>query len=358
MGVKFVDPSPEARSPDRRVPRARGRLDLLLRVMTRASRHARRSPSLLLAWRPRPRAPSPPTPSRSSRAKTLKPPAGEGYFDDVFAPDPPTARRVAADPHRRRHVRQARALRRGHGQLADVVRPAGEVAGPGRHGAPARRQAAWSSSAARSPTIWRRFTRFASTAPENRPARSARRPRFGRPPADGTARAKLLVAFDRKLGTKGAEATFTVTPYDLTTLAPAGKPRVHKIDVTGELKPPGAALRRLLRRLHAHPERTPGRIRQEGRRAPAAQDGGHRRHQRQGGRPKAQIADIVGLGADRTAQAQHPGRSVFVELNEDGSGVDVVDAMGKKQPADAGGARSASTIRSRCASRRARRPGS
>ena len=29
----------------------------------------------------------------------------------------------------------------------------------------------------------------------------------------------------------------------------------------------------------------------------------------------------------------HPDRSLFVELNQDGSGVDVVDAMGKKQPA-------------------------
>ena len=38
---------------------------------------------------------------------------------------------------------------------------------------------------------------------------------FGRPPADGTARARLLVAFTRKLGAKGAEATFTVTPYDI-----------------------------------------------------------------------------------------------------------------------------------------------
>src|SRR5205085_6490488 len=62
---------------------------------------------------------------------------------------------------------------------------------------------------------------------------------FGRPPADGSARARLLVAFTRKLGAKGAEATFTVAPYDVTTLAPAGKPHVHHVDVTGELKPPG-----------------------------------------------------------------------------------------------------------------------
>ena len=45
---------------------------------------------------------------------------------------------------------------------------------------------------------------------------------FGRPPADGSPRARLLVAITRKLGAKGAEATFTVAPYDITTLAPAG----------------------------------------------------------------------------------------------------------------------------------------
>jgi hypothetical protein len=45
------------------------------------------------------------------------------------------------------------------------------------------------------------------------------------------------------------------------------------------------------------------------------------------------IADIVGWAQTGQLRQQHLGRSVFVELNEDGSGVDVVDAMGKKQPA-------------------------
>ena len=65
---------------------------------------------------------------------------------------------------------------------------------------------------------------------------------FERPPEDGTARAALLVAFDRKLGGHGAEATYTVTPYTLATLAPAGKPRAYKTDVAGELKAPLARL--------------------------------------------------------------------------------------------------------------------
>jgi len=50
---------------------------------------------------------------------------------------------------------------------------------------------------------------------------------FGRPPNDGTPRAALLVAFDRKLSGHGAEATYTVTPYTLATLAPAKAARVQ-----------------------------------------------------------------------------------------------------------------------------------
>ena len=42
---------------------------------------------------------------------------------------------------------------------------------------------------------------------------------------------------------------------------------------------------------------------------------------------------LVGWAQTGQLRQQHLGRSVFVELNEDGSGVDVVDAMGKKQPA-------------------------
>ena len=80
-----------------------------------------------------------------------------------------------------------------------------------------------------------RFDGSGQAGRQGRPRDRVRTPARGR---DG-ARAGLLVAFTRKLGTKGAEATFTVAPYDVTTLAPAGKPRVHHVDVTGELKPPG-----------------------------------------------------------------------------------------------------------------------
>ena len=79
---------------------------------------------------------------------------------------------------------------------------------------------------------------FASTPPASRRRRSVRRsPSAVRPPTARRARS-CWSAFDRKLGSKGAEATYTVTPFDLATLAPAGKPRVHKTDVAGELKTP------------------------------------------------------------------------------------------------------------------------
>jgi hypothetical protein len=45
------------------------------------------------------------------------------------------------------------------------------------------------------------------------------------------------------------------------------------------------------------------------------------------------IGDLVGFAQTSQLRQEHLDRSVFVELNEDGSGVDVVDAMGKKHAA-------------------------
>jgi hypothetical protein len=155
---------------------------------------------------------------------------------------------------------------------------------------------------------------------------------FGRPPSDGTARARLLVAFTRKIGTKGAEATFTVAPYDIATLAPTGKPRVHKVDVTGELKPPGVRFigffdgftRVLSERQGAYDKaadvRAPSKM--------AIVDAISGKIEKEGA-----IADLTGWAQTGQLRQEHLGRSLFVELNDDASGVDVVDAMGKKQPA-------------------------
>ena len=155
---------------------------------------------------------------------------------------------------------------------------------------------------------------------------------FGRPPADGTPRAGLLVAFDRKMGTRGAEGTYSVTPYDATTLAPSGKGRVYHTDVAGELKAPAV---RLIAFFDGYT------------RALGERPGAYDKAQDVRSPPKMVVVDalsgkvaseqeignIEGWAVTGLLRHDHPGRSLFVELNQDGSGVDVVDAMGKKQPA-------------------------
>jgi hypothetical protein len=155
---------------------------------------------------------------------------------------------------------------------------------------------------------------------------------FARPPEDGTSRAGLLVAFDRKLTGHGAEATYTVTPYTLPTLAPSGKPRVYKTNVAGELKAP-------MVRLIGFYE---GYTRILGERAEAYDKSADVR-----GHPKrsvvdalsgkvvneSEITDPVGWAVTGQLRRDHPGQSLFIDLNQDGSGVDVIDAMGKKVPA-------------------------
>jgi hypothetical protein len=155
---------------------------------------------------------------------------------------------------------------------------------------------------------------------------------FGRPPSDGTPRAALLVAFDRKLSGHGAEASYTVTPYTLATLAPAGKPHAYKTDVAGELKVPPARLigfydgytRILGEKPGAYDKATdvrqpPKKVVVDAVTGKTASEG--------------EISDPVGWAVTGQLRRDHPGQSLFVDLNQDGSGVDVIDAMGKKVPA-------------------------
>lgn len=156
---------------------------------------------------------------------------------------------------------------------------------------------------------------------------------FERPPEDGTARAGLLVAFDRKMSGHGAEATYAVTPYTLGTLAPSGKPRVYRTDVTGEIKgSPGVRLisfydgytRILGERLGAYDKVSD--MRQPPKRAVIDALTGKTT-------AETQITDPIGWAVTGQLRRDHPGQSLFVDLNQDGSGVDVIDAMGKKVPA-------------------------
>ena len=155
---------------------------------------------------------------------------------------------------------------------------------------------------------------------------------FERPPQDGTARAPLLVAFDRKLGGHGAEATYTVTAYTLATLAPAGKPRAYKTNVAGELKAPPVRLigfydgytRILGEKPGAYDKATD--VRQPPKKVVVDALTGKTASE-------SEISDPVGWAITGQLRRDHPGQSVFVDLNQDGSGVDVIDAMGKKVPA-------------------------
>ena len=269
------------------------------------------------------------TPKPLEPRHVLKPPAGEGYFDDVFAID--------ADGKRIALIRTDGATF-SKLELFEVAsgKPLGGFALPSDGLFPVEMELLAGNAGVvivgrekhddLAPLYAFRFDGAGKPAGKIGPATA-----FGRPPADGTGRARLLVAFTRKLGTKGAEATFTVAPYDVTTMAPAGKPRVHKVDVTGELKPPGVRYigffdgytRVLSERPGDYDKKAD--VRQQSKMAIIDAISG--KVEKEG-----PIADIVGWAQTGQLRQQHLGRSVFVELNEDGSGVDVVDAMGKKQP--------------------------
>ncbi|HZL20739.1 MAG TPA: hypothetical protein VFG23_23605 [Polyangia bacterium] len=156
---------------------------------------------------------------------------------------------------------------------------------------------------------------------------------FARPPADGTARAGLLVAFDRKLGGHGAEATYTVSPFSLATLAPAGKPRAYHTDVAGDLKTPPVRVigfydgytRLLGERLGAYDKAAD--VREPPRKVVIDALSGKILEE-------TEISDVVGWAVTGQLRRDNPGQALFVDLNQDGSGVDMIDAMGKKMPAD------------------------
>jgi hypothetical protein len=153
---------------------------------------------------------------------------------------------------------------------------------------------------------------------------------FERPPADGTPRANLLIGVDRKLG-KGAEATYTLTPYSFPTLAPYGKTKTHKIDGTGQLAAPPVRFvgffdgytRILGERSGAYDKSAD--VRKPSRKVVVDALNGKVLSE-------GEITDVPGWAVSSLLRRQHPDRSVFVELNQDGSGVDVVDEMGKQHP--------------------------
>jgi hypothetical protein len=154
---------------------------------------------------------------------------------------------------------------------------------------------------------------------------------FGRPSA---APADVLVAFDRKLGARESDVTYTVTPYHLETLTAAGKPRSYKT-IGGELKaPPFRLLDFEDGYTRAIGERPRAYVKKDDVREPARMA----MLDTLTGKivQEAEIGDVLAWAQAATLRARHPGHAVFAELNPDESGVDVVNAMGKRQPIELG----------------------
>jgi hypothetical protein len=269
-------------------------------------------------------------PKQLEPRQVLKPPPGEGYFDDVFALDA-DGKRVA--------VLRTDGATFAKLEIFDTAsgKPLGAFDLPGSELVPTDMELLAANAGVvvigrdkpdeEAPLYAFRFDGAGKAVGKIGPATA-----FGRPPADGTPRARLLVAFTRKLGAKGAEATFTIAPYDITTLAPAGKARVHHVDVTGELKPPGVRYIGFFDGFTRVLSERPGEYDKKADvRAPSKMaiiDALTGKVDKEG-----PIADLIGWAETGQLRQQSLDRSLFVELNDDTSGVDVVDAMGKKQPA-------------------------
>ena len=151
---------------------------------------------------------------------------------------------------------------------------------------------------------------------------------FGRP----TGQPDLLLAFDRKAGSHENDVSYMITPYKIDTLAPVGKPRLYKA-VAGELKtPPFRLLDFIDGYARAVGERPRAYVKKDDVREPPRMATLDTLTGKIG--DEAAISDVLAWAQAGRLRARHPGRVVFAELNQDESGVDVVDAMGKKRPVD------------------------
>ncbi|HVY40871.1 MAG TPA: hypothetical protein VHM31_23190 [Polyangia bacterium] len=261
---------------------------------------------------------------------TLKPPVGEGYFDEVFGLDDAGAvlAVIRADG-------ATFAKLETYDLTASPPRPTGSFDLPDKALVPVRLEVL---PAGKGQVL------IARTRPDdNAPvvallidgtgklvAKAGPVTTFARPPGA----AGLLVGFDRKTGAHGAEATYTVAPFSLATLAPAGKPHVFHTDPAGDLRPPAPPVR-LIGFFDGYT------------RILAERAGAYDKAADVRDRPRktildaltgktvseAAIPDLLGWEVTGQLRRDHPGQSLFVDLNQDGSGVDVIDAMGKKVPA-------------------------
>ena len=153
--------------------------------------------------------------------------------------------------------------------------------------------------------------------------------RFGRP---SVAPRDELLAFDRKAGAHDNDVTYTITPYHLDTLAPAGKPRVYRT-VGGELKTPPF---RVLDFVDGYSRAIGERPRVYDKKADVREPPRMATLDTLTGKviQETEIGDVMAWAQAAKLRADHPGRAVFAELNQDRPGVDVVDAMGTREPVE------------------------
>jgi hypothetical protein len=263
---------------------------------------------------------------------TLKPPPGEGYFDEVFGlNDAGTTLAVIREDD------ATLARIETYDLTATPPRQTGSFPLPDKGLVPVRMEVlpagkglvliARTKPDDNAPVTALLFNGTGKLLAKAGPATS-----FGRPPTDTGPAAGLLVAFDRIPGAHGAEATYTVTPLSLATLAPAGKSHSFRTDPAGELKSPPVRLigffdgytRILAERAGAYDKAADVRDRPHKTIIDALT-----------GKTLSETAipDLLGWEVTGQLRREHPGQSLFVDLNQDGSGVDVIDAMGKKVPA-------------------------
>jgi hypothetical protein len=150
---------------------------------------------------------------------------------------------------------------------------------------------------------------------------------FGRPSGQA-----ILIAFDRKPGARDGDFVYTIAPYKLATLTPEGKARVYKT-VDGALKTPPF---RVLDFNDGYAKAVGERPRAYDKKSDVRQPARMATLDTLTGKivGDAEIGDVLAWAEASRLRLKHPGRSVFADLNKDDSGVDVVDSMGGRKPAE------------------------
>jgi hypothetical protein len=148
----------------------------------------------------------------------------------------------------------------------------------------------------------------------------------------------MVIGVDKKVALRDGlpgDVTYTIGAYRADDLSPIGGPRTYRVDAGGEL---GAANLRVIGFYDGYTkilgERAGGHAGSDDRHA-----GGQRPPRRVvfdalAGKiiDEREIADAAGWALAAKLRAANPDRTVFVEVNADRTGVELVDAAGKRTP--------------------------